>query len=133
MATKHQFVTIPIDPDFTRQERVAISADVIKFMIKRSKSGRAVNNRGFPPYSKGYFKRGLVDLTLSDTMLKAMRLLATREGELDIGYVDGTRENGKADGNQRGTYGRRSPIPGKARKFLGITQKDLNVILKKHR
>ena len=37
-------------------------------------------------------------------------------------------QEGKAEGNIRGTYGKRKPIPGKARPFLGLSRSELNII-----
>ncbi len=61
-----------------------------------------------------------VDLQLSGDMLAALSLLSHKSGEITIGFENGTLENDKAEGNILGTYGQKSPIPGKKRDFLGI-------------
>jgi hypothetical protein len=102
--------------------------------------GKDKRNRNFKPYSKSYkesldFKIGgkssKPNLTLSGDMLDSIELISQRSGNLLIGFENGTEENAKAEGNIKGTYGQKKPT-GKARDFLGITQKDLNAILDKY-
>ena len=138
MATLHQFIDIPINKDFDEDDRERIAGEVIKHIIKRAKSGLKPTRGKFPKYTKAYaaFKgvsRSDVDLTLDDNMLNAMRLLKSSPGNLKIVYKEGSKENGKADGNIRGTYGKPKPIPGKARPFLGINKTALQAIIKKYK
>jgi len=62
-------------------------------------------------------------------MLEAMDVLSTAPDSILIGYRNNTEENAKAEGNQKGSYGR-SPDSSKQRKFLGVTKSELNTILK---
>lgn len=124
-----QRTRIKIPEDLDSQERVELASDILLFIKDRTQSGRNRANRKFPPYSKEYFKSGTVDLTLSEDMLNDMRLLSHNRGSLLIGYENGTQSNDKAEGNQTGSYGR-SPNPKKARPFLGITKKDLDVLVR---
>lgn len=117
--------------------------DVIEFIKRRTESGTGVRNGrnySFPGYSKGYVKsldfqnagksRGDVNLTLSGDMLAAIELLKDKPGEIVIGFEAGTDENARAEGNQLGTYGTKTPNPRKARAFLGIADSDLKRLLK---
>lgn len=140
MSAKWQRVKIEIPPVYGPTERRAIAQDIVDFIVERSKDGRDKNNRPFAGYSKEYQesldfkiagKSKSVDLTLSGDMLGALDLLAHRKGEVVVGYQKGTDENGRADGNIRGTYGNSRPV-GPARDFLGITKKDLKTILAKY-
>ena len=125
-----QRVRIEIPEHLNSTERFELASEIIEFIKNRTQSGKNVRNRPFPKYSKSYFKSGTVDLTLSEDMLSDMRLISHNKGSLLIGYENGTKSNGKAEGNALGTYGQPSPIPGKARPFLGITQKDLRLLVR---
>jgi hypothetical protein len=107
--------------------------------VERTQSGKDKTGKGFPGYSPEYIaskdfefggkSAGKVNLTLSSEMLNSLTLLNHKKGELTIGFERGdTRNNGVAEGNIKGTYGRKSPIPGKQRDFLGIQQSPLNEI-----
>ena len=104
---------------------------VIDFIVNRAQSGQGFKNGrtfSFPEYRDSYAKRkgqSNVDLTVSEEMLDAMDMLTERKGSITIGYEKGTEENEKAEGNQLGTYGRKNPIPGRARPFLGLPKKEL--------
>lgn len=119
----------------------------MEFIKTRSEDGIGVKKRGetfenykFPKYSKEYEKSlafrvggkssSSIDLTLSGDMLASMELLKERRGEITIGYEAGSDENARAEGNQLGTYGRQTPNPRRARSFLGISEADLNKILR---
>lgn len=137
-----QRTRINLDARYSKVDRIAIASEVIDHIIQRSKSGKGINpdtgrNKKFVRYSKDYAKfkgtsRGNVDLTFSDSMLRSMRLLSENPDSLLIGYDNGTEENGKAEGNQTGSYGKPSPDPSKARPFLGISKGDLKRILDKY-
>ena len=65
-------------------------------------------------------------------MLASLELLSEKNGQLNIGFKNGTLENSRAEGNILGTYGQSHPIRGKKRDFLGLTKKDLDTILDKY-
>lgn len=136
MATKHQHFTVNVPKTLKPRRQIALAKDIIKHIRERSQKNKDMEGKTFPQYSKVYAKkkgtsRGNVNLILDDKMLKAMKLLEKKPGKLDIGYDNGSKENAKADGNHRGTYGRRSPISGKARKFVGVSDKVLKQLVKK--
>lgn len=142
MAAKHQKVAIQIPPEYTEREKIAIAQDIIDFIVKRTEEGKNKDNRNFPKYSAEYVKsldfknagksKGNVNLKLSGDMLAALKVLEVKRSKVIIGFDNGTPENGKADGNIRGTYGNASST-GKKRDFLGITMKDLtNEILRRY-
>lgn len=139
MATKWQRFHIIPPKDFTPEMRLSLGKQVTEFVRQRSENGLNKNNRPFPKYSKAYEnsldfknagKSSQVDLTLSGDMLIDLDVISNRPDKVIIGYKNGTENNAKADGNVRGTYGQSSPIRGKARDFMGITQKDLNQLIK---
>ena len=114
----------------SKAARELIAAEVIEFIKGRTKKGLGPSGKPWPgkakQYSKEYQKKkgsSLVDLTNKDEMLQALKLLSSNNKSLLIGYDNGTKENDKAEGNILGTYGQPSPIPGKARDFLGINKK----------
>jgi hypothetical protein len=127
--------------DYGPLERQAIAQEVIDFIVKRTRDGKNIDGRAFPGYSKAYkdsfnykFKSGgTVDLTLSGEMLDSIKLISQKPGKVIIGFDRGDNKlNGKAEGNQLGTYGSDTPKRGKARPFLGIKDTDLKAILKKY-
>lgn len=134
----HQFVKINLkgyDPD----DFDDIADDIIEFIKDRSdegvgvkRSGRGFTNYDFPEYSPSYEKfkgSSRVNLFLDGDMLDAIQTLETDDTSVTIGFIDGTDENAKAEGNQIGSYGKPSGNPKKARRFLGITKEDLAAVL----
>lgn len=130
-----QKTIIKIPSTYKPSERLAIGAEIIDYIIDRTKSGKDKNNKPFPGYSKEYVKslefkiagksKGNVNLTLSGEMLESMKVLNHRSGEIIIGFDKDDENNGKAEGNIKGTYGSTTPKPGKKRDFLGIDKDDL--------
>ena len=54
------------------------------------------------------------------------------KGKISIGYDKSDKElNGKVEGNRLGTYGNKAPVT-RPRDFLGITDKALQPIIKRH-
>lgn len=140
---KWQRVAITLPKRFGPTERMAIAQEVIDFIVERSKSGKDINGNQFPKYSQSYTKsldfkiagksKGSVDLTLSGDMLNSIKLLSHSNGQLLVGFDRGDSENnGKAEGNQLGTYGKSTPNKKKARPFLGISKEDLRKILENY-
>ena len=137
-----QKVTIKIPKGYGPIEREAIAEDIIDRIIKRTQSGKDVSGEKFPGYSKSYKKSlnfkiagksSKVNLTLTEEMLNSIEILNSRSGSVTVGIpADDTRNNGKAEGNQKGTYGKKTPNPRKARKFLGLSDDELDKILKKY-
>lgn len=137
-----QKVVIKVPDDLDPGERTDLGLDIIEFIKDRTREGtgfRKSTGRNYKlsriKYTKEYAKsKGVgvsnVDLTLDGSMLESMALLKSRSGSITIGYVAGTEENGKAEGNQKGSYGGK-PKKSKARPFLGLTNKDLNRIMDK--
>lgn len=113
----------------------------MEFIIDRTKHGYNVHGRDWSgkagEYTEAYAKRkgvsedGPVDLSLSHDMLDGMQYFSTLSprGQITLGYKKGTGLERQAEGNILGTYGKQSPIPGKARPFLDILQKDLQKII----
>jgi hypothetical protein len=130
-------ITLSI-PDFLpSQSRGEIGNRIIDFITERTLAGQNVYGRKWSgkagEYTKAYAKKkgqtSPVDLELDGDMLAAMKTLTSKKGSITIGYEKGTKDERKAEGNIRGTYGQPSPIPGKARPFLDILKKDLQNIL----
>ena len=134
-------LTLDVPDDLTAEERREVADRVIAFISDRSKHGWNVYGRDWSgkagEYSAGYAKKkgvstdGPVDLSDSHEMLDGMQYFPSLSptGEITIGYKKGTTLERKAEGNIKGTYGRDSPIPGKARPFLDILKKDLRDII----
>lgn len=135
---EQQKVTIRLPDDLRPAEREEVALEIIEHIRERSQRGIGVRRAGrgftaynFPSYSEKYAERkgqSNVDLTLSEEMLESIEILRHKKGEVTVGFRRGTDVNGKAEGNQIGSYGR-SPNPRKARRFLGLTRDELDRIL----
>lgn len=136
----HQRLKLDLPADLTPKQRDDIGWKVIEYIQRRA----AEDHKGFnpdtqrefklPKYTKEYAKkkgvsRSDVDLVLDADMFNAMKVLSNKNGEVTVGFEKGSKENDKAEGNQLGTYGQDSPIPGKARPFLGLPKSVLNRIV----
>lgn len=149
---KNIYFTVPISKKYSEDERSAIAQDIIDFVVSRTKKGIDKDGGKLPAYSgqkkKGKYSQPYVDstnfkaagksasklnLTLSGDMLAAMRELTNKStsGKLAIGYSKSDPEAGRVEGNVLGTYGKSKPVT-EGRDFLGISQKDLDRILKKY-
>jgi hypothetical protein len=137
-----QKAKIKIPDDLLPKEREELAFAILEHIRERTKAGTGIRENGrtynFPGYSKSYQnsldfkiagKSSDVDLTLSGDMLDAMDLLSHKKGEILIGFENGSEDNGKAEGNQLGSYGG-SPNARKARRFLGVNKSELAEILR---
>jgi hypothetical protein len=141
MATKWQKIKIDLSGYGLNSDQKDEVADlIIERIVNRTDQGKDKEGRRFPGYSKSYkesldFKvagksAGKVDLQLSGDMLAAIEVLDKTSRSVTIGFEPGSEENAKADGNIRGTYGKPTPDPKKARDFLGITETELSKIIR---
>lgn len=139
-----QKFTIDVPESYDSDTRRSIGIDIIDRIIERTKSGKNKENKDFSgeagKYTDGYKKSfdfklagkgSNVNLTLSGEMLNSMEVLETSRGSITIGYRENDPNNAKAEGNILGSYGR-DPNPSKARDFLGITDGEMDQILKKY-
>lgn len=133
-----QKIKISIPKDLPPDARIDLADLVIEHIVERSQSGKDKNGKNFPRYSKEYtrsldFKiagksKSKVDLQLSGDMLAAIELLSQKNGEITVGFENGTEENSRAEGNILGSYGR-TPDKKKARDFLGIEKDKLSELV----
>jgi len=138
---KETKLTLKIPKDFDASQRADVAERVMEFIIDRSKKGYNVSGNDWSgkagQYTEQYAKKkgvspgGPVDLSLSHDMLDGMQYFPSlsQTGQIVLGYKKGTHIERKAEGNILGTYGKPAPIPGKARPFLDILQKDLKRII----
>ena len=144
MATKWQRIKVDLSGyGLTPDQKDEVADLIVERIVDRTQQGLDINGRAWRgkagEYSKAYrdsldFKiagksTGKVDLQLSGDMLAALSILDKTQRSVTIGFEPGSEENAKADGNIRGTYGKSKPIPGKARDFLGISNRDLDKII----
>jgi hypothetical protein len=134
-----QKIRLEIPENIGASMRDAIGEAMVKLMADKARDGVGVRYEGdrarpreFPAYTKKYadFKgQDNVDLTLSGDMLDALKVLSHKKGSILIGFDSGSEENGKAEGNITGSYGR-NPNPRKARNFLGLLKSEINKIVR---
>lgn len=139
MAESQQKVTIQVPLDLDANARAVIADRIIDFILKRTDKGLDKNNKPFKQYSEQYvnsldFKiagksKSKVNLKLTGDMLTDLEVLDTSvTGFITIGFLPGTEENDKAAWQRNNT---RSYFP--KRDFLGITQKDLDAIVRRYK
>lgn len=119
-------IDIPIPKGIPPSKRGEIALAIIDYIADRSKADNDISGRSFADYTEEYeAKKGQskVDLTLSNEMLTSMDT-SHRSGKIKVGYSKGNDQQGKAEGNHYGTYGKPSPISGKARPFIGFVGKE---------
>lgn len=122
-------VTIP--RGYSQDKRQAIADRILQYVKDRTLEGKDLNGKKFAKYSPAYAKEkgtNQVDLFNTGAMLDGLKVLKVASNYISIGYDDKDLIP-QVEGNVLGTYGQADPIPGKARNFLGITEKDLNLIL----
>lgn len=125
-------IVINIPERLKPTERKNLADAIITHIQGRTMAGLDKNNERFPRYTKEYAAlkgSNKVDLVLSGEMLSEMKLIRESKGKLEIGFSGSRELVGKVEGNILGTYGNDTPIPGKARDFLGIEKSDLDVLI----
>lgn len=124
-------LTIP--RDFSSQERRTLATLVIQFIQDRTQKGKDINNSSFPGYSESYKdskefelagKTNRVNLSQTGDTIASIELLSEGPGYITIGYLAGSFENDKAVWLQRSDNG-------VSRKFLGLTDEDLNKLIRR--
>ena len=143
MANKWTRTAIPISKRYSPIERVAIAQEVVDYLVERTKAGNGPGNKPWSgkagEYTKAYReslafrasgKGSKVNLKLSGDMISAIDIINETSGKIIVG-IEGDQE-GKAEGNIRGTYGSSTPKSGKARPFLGLTNSELKKILENY-
>ena len=136
-----------IPKSLTKRERIELADLVIEHIVDRTQRGLDKNDKPWrgaaAKYSDAYAKsldfnnagksKNDVNLQLSGDMLAALTRLKNLENEkkIVIGFKEVSKENARADGNIRGTYGQPTPIRGKARDFLGIRPEVLSKLIER--
>lgn len=100
------------------QALLSMKDDIIADIVKRTKSGRDMNNKAFKPYSEKYKKKNRnVNLTVKGTMLG--NITSKKIKDNIVLYFSSKSENTKAVGNQ------------KTREFFGLDKKQIKSIVKR--
>lgn len=131
--------SIPID--FNEEQRFQVAQLIIEKIQENTSQGKNRYGSSMPKYSEEYkqsldFKNAgkgsLPNLHLSGDMLASIELISDKPGEVVIGYKAGDSLAGQVEGNVIGSYGG-NPDPSHARPFIGLPQKQLDLIIAKVR
>ena len=123
--------TISIPERFDTAAREDIGQRLVKRIKDRTRSGIDVNNQAFK-YAKGSPHSG-DNLEDSGDMLSELEILSTTKGKITIGYADlSSVEANQAEGNQLGTYGQNRSNPSIAKPFIGVSKRDLDLVIAQH-
>jgi hypothetical protein len=132
-------IKISLKTGLDPSDKIEVGERILEFIRDRTLAGN--NVRGNPwkgvageyveSYAKVKGKSSPVDLELSGDMLANMQQFRSnrKKKEIEIGFKKGSKDEQKALGNILGTYGQPNPIRGKARPFLDILQKDVDMIV----
>lgn len=127
---KKKRFNLPSDFDSTDRDKAA--SLIIEKIVQRTTNNIDSEGKRFKNYSEAYsssleFKianksKNDPNLTLTGDMLNSIQVIDTGPGFITLGYNEGTPENDKA------TWAERSDN-GPARKFLGLTDKELEQVI----
>jgi len=126
-------IFIPFPESIRKKKDQNLIADaIVTHIVGRTMAGLDKKGDEFKKYSSEYAKKkgvGVndVDLLLSGEMLSELKPLKVTADGVEIGYKGSKQLIGKVEGNILGSYGR-DPNPKKARDFLGIDDKDVDII-----
>jgi hypothetical protein len=138
---KNPRLKVKVSDRYSRDELLSIAQDIRDYIALRTEKGLGKNQKPWSgkaaTYSETYansldFKiagksKNNVNLTLSSEMLGSLNP-SVKGSEITID-LEGEDNKAKAEGNIKGTYGKKSPIPGKARNFLDLAPGELRAIL----
>lgn len=109
MGAKWQYFDIKVPKEMSKEDKLALSEDLIEHIRKRTEKGNDIKNKSFKGYDPDYIKsldfkiagksKNKVNLTQTGDMLAAIETLDIKDNKIRIGYENGTLENAKADGN----------------------------------
>lgn len=140
--TFKRVVTKSISNKYSDDVRDAITKDVVAFIRLSTSSGKSpITGRNFAKYSQSYKdsdafnlagkSKTKVDLRLSGDMIADLSPQENKVGMIAFGYSKNSQELGKAEGNITGVRGKSKTASSK-RDFLGISDAQLKIILKKY-
>lgn len=136
-----QRVRIEIPETIGKNDREALGAEMVEWILARTDNGMGVSRSGdrvrlkeFAEYSDSYLEAkkaagkysGAVDLKLEGEMLRGLQVISHKKGSILIGFENGTIENEKAEWNISGT---KTPN----RDFLGLTKREVQALAKAYK
>lgn len=121
--------TIPIPSSLSPAQKQELGNRIIEEVQSRTKRGISKTNSPFPKYSKDYHKSGTPDLTETGDMLIELDIIKISDDSITIGYDTGHADAGKVEGQTIGSYGQSSGNPSKARDFIGLPAKVINILV----
>ncbi len=128
---------LDVPEGLSKEERSDVALQVADHILDNANKQKTGDGQRLARYTKDYKKKkgtSVVDLQLSHEMMDKLNQLTSKgydkKGMITVGFRKGTKAERKAEGNILGTYGQKSPIPGKSRPFLSISDKKLNQIIK---
>lgn len=135
---KHIQAVIAVPDSLTEEQRDIVARDIIAKIQSNTSEGISRNGTKFPKYSDEYKqsldfknagKSNTPNLELTGDMMASIEVISSRSGQITIGFKTSHPDADKVEGNQIGSYGQPDPNPSKARPFLGLPQKDIDLII----
>jgi hypothetical protein len=133
---------INVSKRYTEDERLAIAYEVLEYIRDRSAKGLGPDRQKWNgKYSPGYTKsldfriagksKGKINQTLSGDMLTELELVDHDDGKIVVGYSSSNDQQGKAEGNIIGSYGKSTGSRTLARDFIKLSKDEIKNILSK--
>lgn len=129
--------TFSLPSSFNAEQRLLAGRMIIDKIQNNTSLGKDRYGQSFPRYSAEYRtsldfenagKSSRVNLQLTGDMLISLEIIKHSQGSITIGYPSGHPDSGKVEGNVIGSYGG-DPNPSKARPFIGLPQRQLDLII----
>lgn len=139
MAQQKIDIRVPIELDSLGRQ--VVGQQIIDFIVDRTRRGLGIDNKPFTGYSESYKqsddfaaagKSSTVNLTLTGDMLSDLQVLTHTAGIITIGYTEGSDENERAMWHRQPRPNVKTGALAPTRDFLGISEKDLNLIVSRY-
>ena len=137
---EHIQTVIAVPSSFDEEQRQIVARAIIDKIQENTKAGLNRYGAAFPKYSKEYKesldfsnagKNSTPNLELTGDMMASIDVISTASGRITIGYKATHPDADKVEGNQIGSYGSPEANKAKARPFIGLPQKDVDLIVAK--
>lgn len=121
--------SIPVPRSLTELQKEELARRILVEVRDRTSRGIDKNGKSFPKYSKEYDKSGTPNLELTGDMLAELDIVNITGSSIVIGYDTGHPDAGQVEGNTIGSYGQPKANSSKARDFIGLPTKRVNLII----
>ncbi len=120
--------SISIRRSLSMNQKIELGKRIVEEVRDRTERGIDKNGKRFVPYSKDSEKKGTPNLASTGDMLIELDVINISGSSITIGYETDFSEAGQVEGNVIGSYGQSKGNSSKARDFIGLPQKVVNIL-----